>query len=89
LEAQEMSAVDIIGALAGTLTTISFVPQVLKIWSSRSASDISMGMFSLFALGVSLWLIYGVLIHSAPIIASNSVTLILSLAIIMMKIRFK
>ncbi len=84
-----MSDVDLIGALAGTLTTISFIPQVLKIWSSRSAADISMGMFSLFALGVSLWLFYGLSIHSAPIIASNSVTLILSLAIIIMKIRFK
>lgn len=84
-----MSDVDLIGALAGTLTTISFIPQVLKIWSSRSAADISMGMFSLFALGVSLWLFYGLSIRSAPIIASNSVTLILSLAIIIMKIRFK
>ena len=84
-----MSDVDLVGALAGTLTTISFIPQVLKIWSSRSAADISMGMFSLFALGVSLWLFYGLSIHSSPIIASNSVTLILSLAIIIMKIRFK
>jgi MtN3 and saliva related transmembrane protein len=69
-----MEIQDLIGALAGTLTTASFVPQVLKTWRSRSARDISFGMFLLFSLGVTLWLIYGVAIHSTPIILSNVIT---------------
>ena len=77
-----------VGTLAGTLTTVSFVPQVIKIWRSRSASDISFGMFTLFSLGVLLWLLYGAAIHSLPIVFSNGITLTLSLSIIAMKLRF-
>lgn len=80
---------DLVGMAAGTLTTVSFVPQVIKIWKSRSAKDISTGMFLLFSLGVVLWLIYGVALHSTPIIVSNLVTLVLSLSIIVMKCLFK
>ena len=79
---------DIIGALAGTLTTVSFVPQVLKTWRSRSARDISFGMFSLFSLGVGLWLIYGISIQSLPIMLANGITLTLSLVMIAMKLGF-
>lgn len=79
---------DLIGALAGTLTTVSFVPQVLKIWRSRSARDISFGMFSLFSLGVLLWLIYGISIQSLPIMLANGITLTLSLVMIAMKLGF-
>ena len=80
---------DILGMLAGTLTTVSFVPQVIKTWRSRSAGDISFGMFLLFSLGVVLWLMYGLAIHSLPVIVSNVVTLALSLSIISMKLHFK
>jgi MtN3 and saliva related transmembrane protein len=80
---------DIIGAAAGTLTTISFLPQVIKTWQSRSAKDISLGMFLLFSLGVLLWLIYGVMIQSTPILIANTITLILSLAILLMKLFYK
>jgi MtN3 and saliva related transmembrane protein len=80
---------DIIGMIAGTLTTVSFVPQVIKTWKSRSAGDISFGMFLLFSLGVVLWLIYGLAIHSVPVIVSNVVTLVLSVSIIVMKLWFK
>jgi len=81
--------IDLLGLLAGTLTTGSFLPQVIKTWKSRSAGDISFGMFFLFSLGVSLWLIYGFMIHAVPVIIANAVTLILSLAILLMKVRFK
>jgi MtN3 and saliva related transmembrane protein len=84
-----MESYDLIGVIAGTLTTLSFVPQVLKTWRSRSARDISTGMFLLFSLGVALWLIYGVAIQSMPIMVSNGLTLILSGSIIAMKIAFK
>lgn len=80
---------DLLGLLAGTLTTCSFLPQVLKTWRSRSAADISLVMFSLFSLGVLIWLIYGLMINAAPIIIANAITLVLALAILIMKIHFK
>lgn len=80
---------DLVGGMAGLLTTLSFLPQVIKTWRSRSANDISLGMFLLFSLGVAFWLAYGVMLHSAPIIASNLVTLLLATSIILMKLRFK
>lgn len=84
-----METNDLIGMVAGTLTTVSFVPQALKIWKSRSATDISLGMFLLFSLGVLLWLIYGIKIAAMPVIVANAITLALSLSIILMKIVFK
>lgn len=80
---------EILGTVAGALTTVSFVPQVVKIWKSKSAGDISFGMFSLFSTGILLWLIYGILIGARPIIVANSITLLLALAIVAMKIRYK
>lgn len=80
---------DLLGTVAGTLTTAAFVPQVLKTWKSRSADDVSLAMFLIFSAGVLLWLIYGMLIGAAPIIIANTVTLALALAILVMKLRFK
>ena len=79
---------DLIGSVAGTLTTLSFLPQVLKTYRSRSAKDISLVMFLLFSLGVFLWLLYGLSIQSMPIIISNGITLVLSLSILVMKFWF-
>lgn len=79
---------DLIGSVAGTLTTIAFLPQVLKTYRSRSAKDISLVMFLLFSLGVFLWLLYGLSIQSMPIIISNFITLVLSLSILVMKFWF-
>jgi MtN3 and saliva related transmembrane protein len=78
-----------IGLLAGTLTTIAFVPQLLKIYRTKSGKDISARMFSLFSAGIVLWLIYGILLRSLPLILSNVVTLVLSLTIIALKIRYR
>lgn len=80
---------DLLGAVAGSLTTAAFVPQVVKTWKSRSAGDISLGMFLIFSLGVALWLVYGVLIGSLPIVAANAITLVLASAILAMKLWFK
>jgi MtN3 and saliva related transmembrane protein len=82
------AAVETLGMIAGTLTTIAFVPQVLKIYQSKSAKDVSYLMFSIFSTGILFWLIYGILIDSAPIIASNVVTLTLSVIILALKIRY-
>ncbi|MCF7968734.1 MAG: SemiSWEET transporter [Methylococcaceae bacterium] len=84
-----METTDLVGSLAGTLTTVSFIPQVIKTWRSQSASDISFSMFLLFSLGVLLWLIYGASIHSLPIVLANGITLALSLSIIAMKLWFE
>lgn len=83
-----MESTDLIGMVAGSLTTVSFIPQVVKTWKSRSAEDVSLGMFLLFSLGVVLWLVYGWAIGSFPIILFNIITLLLSLSIIAMKIHF-
>ncbi len=79
---------DLVGLIAGALTTVAFVPQVIKTWRSRSASDISFGMFVLFSSGVLLWLLYGLAIQSTPIVLANSITLILSVSILIMKLGF-
>ncbi len=84
-----MSKVEWLGILAGTLTTISFVPQVWRIWRRKSAEDVSLGMFSLFATGVLAWLGYGILIRATPIIVANVVTLILALWVIVLKLRYR
>lgn len=81
--------VEFIGLTAGSLTTISFLPQVIKTWKSRSAKDLSLVMFSLFCFGIFLWLIYGLLINSLPVILSNIFTLILSSTILFFKLKFK
>jgi len=77
-----------IGFIAAILTTIAFVPQVRKVWRTRSAKDVSLGMYTLFTLGVSLWLFYGILIHSWPIILANGVTLVLAGMVLVMKLKF-
>lgn len=81
--------IDSIGLVAGLLTTTAFIPQVLKIYRSKSGKDISARMFSLFSAGIVLWLVYGILLRSLPLILSNAVTLVLSLTIIALKLRYR
>jgi MtN3 and saliva related transmembrane protein len=80
--------IDLLGLLAGALTTIAFVPQLLKLYATKSGKDVSARMFLIFSTGVILWLVYGVLIRSAPIIIANSLTLLMSLIILALKIRY-
>jgi len=82
-----MDATAIIGLCAGSLTTIAFVPQVLKTWSTGTARDISLLMSVLFSIGVLLWLIYGIALGALPIIVANAITLALSLLILVLKVR--
>ena len=81
-------AIDLIGYTAATLTTVSFVPQLLRVIKLRSARDVSLGMFLIFTVGTAGWLIYGILSHSIPVTFANAVTLVLSLAILLLKLRF-
>ncbi|HEY9167513.1 MAG TPA: SemiSWEET transporter [Candidatus Kryptonia bacterium] len=78
-----------IGFLAAILTTTAFIPQFLKVWKTRSTKDISLRMYLMLCAGVFLWLIYGVLLNSLPIILANGVTLVLTLAILGLKLRHK
>ncbi len=84
-----MDIITLLGLLAGTLTTISFVPQVIKTWKSQSAKDISLGMFVTFCAGIVLWLVYGILIQDVPVILTNAVTFILSSTILWMKLKYE
>jgi len=79
---------ELIGYAAAALTTISFLPQVIKVWRTRSARDISLPMYSLFFLGTALWLTYGVAIHSLPVALANAATLILAGGVLVAKVRF-
>ena len=81
--------VDALGLVAGCLTTAAFVPQVVQVVRSRSARDVSLATFALFSAGVALWLVYGVVLGAVPVILANAVTLVLSVAILVCKLRFK
>ena len=83
-----MGMTDAIGFLAGALTTIAFVPQALKMYATKSGKDVSARMLMIFSAGVVLWLIYGIMIGSLPVILSNVVTLVLSATIIALKMRY-
>lgn len=79
---------EFVGALAAVLTTLSFVPQAWHTFRTRDVSGISLGMYSVFACGVALWLVYGLLLGAWPIVAANGITLALALAILAMKLRY-
>ena len=80
--------IDAIGSIAAMLTTASFVPQAWHSFKTRDVSGISLGMYSVFTLGVALWLLYGVLLQSWPLMIANSITLFLAVAILTMKLLF-
>lgn len=75
-----------VGLLAGALTTLSFMPQLFRIWRRRSARDISLAALLSFIAGISFWIWYGVSLHSRPIVLFNSITLALNLSILWLKI---
>lgn len=82
-------SVTIIGLLAGSLTTIAFLPQVIKTWKTKSTKDISLGMFLTFCTGVLLWIIYGILVKDIPIVIANIATLTLASTILWFKLKYK
>ncbi|NQV56628.1 MAG: SemiSWEET transporter [Rhodospirillales bacterium] len=84
-----MDWVSILGFLAGGLTTLAFVPQVVKVWRTRSTADISLLTFLALCVGIVLWLVYGFLIGDLPLLIANGVTLFLAVNILVFKIRYK
>jgi MtN3 and saliva related transmembrane protein len=83
-----MRLTSLLGFIAGTLTTISFIPQVVHAWRSKSCNDLSWAMLLTFSAGVVLWLLYGIRLWAMPIIVANAVTLALLLAIMALKARY-
>lgn len=84
-----MAFIDIVGFVAAACTTISFLPQVIKIFRSRDVSSISLRMYALFTFGVATWLAFGILKTDWPIIVANGITLVLATFILVYKIRYK
>jgi MtN3 and saliva related transmembrane protein len=84
-----MLAIQILGLAAGTITSITFLPQVVKIWKTRSAKDLSLIMLLLLMLGVILWLTYGLIVMDAAIIYTNSMVLAMSFIMLFFKLRYK
>ncbi len=79
---------EMIGYAAGALTTLAFIPQVLQIYRTKSAKDVSLAMFLIFTVGVALWLGYGIMTHSFPVVAANASTLVLSFVILYFKWKY-
>lgn len=81
-----LNLTDLVGTAAACLTTLSFLPQAWHSFKSRDVSGVSLGMYIVFTMGVALWLVYGVMLGAWPIVIANVITLILSLAILGMKL---
>lgn len=79
----------IIGLTAGFCTTVAFLPQAIKTWKTKSAKDLSLGMYSIFCTGIILWLIYGFLINDLPVILTNLASMILATSILYFKLSYK
>ena len=84
-----MTGIDLLGFAAGALTTCAFWPQLQKTWISKSAGDVSLGMLAIFSAGVCLWFLYGLVLYSWPIMVTNAVTLLLTGAILVLKVCYR
>jgi len=76
---------ELVGYMAAFLTTSAFLPQAVKSWKTRDLTGISLPMYTLFTLGVALWLAYGLAIQSLPVVIANAITLLLSFIILVLK----
>jgi MtN3 and saliva related transmembrane protein len=84
-----MDTIILVGYIAGALTTLSFVPQVIRAWKLKETRDLSLAMLLLFALGILLWTFYGIWTGSMPIILANVITFLLILILLGMKVRHR
>ncbi|KAB8318981.1 hypothetical protein SD81_008580 [Tolypothrix campylonemoides VB511288] len=84
-----MDLITILGLVAATLTTFSFLPQMIKTWQTKSAKDVSYAMLITFNTGVFLWLMYGISLRALPIIVANAITLFFNLIILWLKIKYR
>ena len=84
-----MTGVDILGYSAGAITSLTFLPQVLKTWKLKSAKDVSLLMFVIAAINEVMWTVYGILLNNWVIILTNIIVLVMALTMIYLKLRFK
>jgi MtN3 and saliva related transmembrane protein len=85
----ESGLIEALGFIAAACTTFAFVPQVLRVYRTRSANDISLSMYIILLAGIGLWIVYGTHIHSLPLVLANGVTLLLAGAVLIGKLKFK
>jgi MtN3 and saliva related transmembrane protein len=83
-----MEPLNLLGLVASCFTTFSFVPQVVRTWRTRDVSGISLASYSVITVGLALWLVYGLLRGDLPLIVANAVMVVLTAAIVVMKIAF-
>ena len=84
----EMQFMTYVGLTAGVLTTISFLPQAVRAWKTKSTKDISLAMFLCFCTGVVLWVIYGFYTQNLPVFLANFVTFLLAFSILICKLKY-
>jgi MtN3 and saliva related transmembrane protein len=84
-----MDTITIVGLIAEAFTTVALLPQLIKVWKTKSTKDISAGMFTLFYIGVFLWFVYGVYLKDIPIILANSLAFIQALIILIFKAKYR
>ncbi|SPP66485.1 SemiSWEET transporter [Nitrospira lenta] len=84
-----METANWIGFVAGTLTTIAFLPQLQRTWRTKSADDMSLAMLVTFTTGVFLWLVYGLYLMAWPIVVTNVITFLLTLTILVLKLKYQ
>ncbi len=84
-----MNWLTLIGLLAATCTTISFLPQAIKIIKTKHTKDLSLGMYLILTIGVFLWSVYGILIDDLPLVIANTTTFLLTATILILKIKHK
>lgn len=83
-----MTFITLLGLVAGSLTTVAFVPQVIRAWKTKSTKDVSLSMFTILCAGIFMWIVYGIAIGDVPVIVANVVTLCLAGSVIVAKLRF-
>lgn len=83
-----MNGTDILGYAAGAITSLTFLPQVIKTWKEKSARDVSLVMFVIAAINEVMWIVYGALLDNWVIILTNAIVLAMSLTMIWLKLRY-
>ncbi|MEO0407171.1 MAG: SemiSWEET transporter [Cyanobacteria bacterium P01_A01_bin.135] len=83
-----MDQVTALGLVAGAMTTLAYLPQLFKVWRSKSAEDLSWAMLIILCTGILMWLVYGTYMHDVPVIAANVLTLTLTSIILGLKVRY-
>jgi MtN3 and saliva related transmembrane protein len=79
--------IEVVGYIGATMTTLALFPQTLQVIKTRDTQSISLAMYILFTLGVCFWLVYGLLIQSFPVVIANTITVVLSAIILLMKLK--